>query len=83
MDRTPNAMVVTNMKELCEYVKQKRRSRKLQHIETIKIYGACRGMGNRRYKLPQKSSFPQQHKHTCNKMWRGNNEKYDLKTLKL
>ena len=40
-------------------------------------------MGNKRYKLPQKSSFPQQHKHTCNKMWRGNNEKYDLKTLKL
>ena len=76
-------MAITNMKELCEYVKQKRKARKLQHIETIKIYGACRGMGNKRYKLPQKSSFPQQHKHTCNKMWRGNNEKYDLKTLKL
>ena len=77
------ATSVTNMKELCEYVKQKRRSRRLQHLEAIKIYGACRGMGNKRYKLPQKSSFPQQHKHTCNKMWRGNNEKYDLKTLKL
>ena len=51
--------------------------------ETIKIYGACRGMGNRRYKIPQKSSFPQQRKYTCSKMWRGNNEKYDLKTLKL
>ncbi len=77
------ATSVTNMKELCEYVKQKRRSRKLQHLETIKIYGACRGMGNKRYKIPQKSSFPQQRKYTCSKMWRGNNEKYDLKTLKL
>ena len=63
-------MVVTNMKELCEYVKQKRRSRKLQHIETIKIYGACRGMGNRRYKLPQKSSWPKQYKAAYNKIWR-------------
>ena len=61
-------MVVNNMKELCEYVKQKRRSRKLQHIETIKIYGACRGMGNRRYKLPQKSSFPKQYKAAYNKI---------------
>ena len=77
------ATSVTNMKELCEYAKQKRRSRKLQHLEIIKIYGECKGMGNKRYKLPQKSSFPQQHKHTCNKMWRGNNEKYVLKTLKL
>ena len=63
-------MVVTNMKELCDYVKQKRRSRKLQHIETIKIYGACRGMGNRRYKLPQKSSWPKQYKAAYNKIWR-------------
>ena len=77
------ATSVTNMKELCEYVKQKRRSRNAQHRELIKIYGECKGMGNKHYKLPQKSSFPQQHKHTCNKMWRGNNEKYDLKTLKL
>ena len=63
-------MVVTNMKELCEYVKQKRKSRKLQHIETIKIYGACRGMGNRRYTIPQKSSFPKQYKAAYNKIWR-------------
>ena len=64
------ATSVTNMKELCEYVKQKRRSRKLQHLETIKIYGACRGMGNRRYKIPQKSSFPKQYKAAYNKIWR-------------
>ena len=64
------ATSITNMKELCEYVKQKRRSRKLQHLETIKIYGACRGMGNRRYTIPQKSSFPKQYKAAYNKIWR-------------
>ena len=63
-------MVVTNMKELCEYAKQKRKTRKVQHIELIKIYGECRGMGNKRYKLPQKSSFPKQYKAAYNKIWR-------------
>jgi len=63
-------MVVTNMKELCEYNRQKRLSRKAQHIEIIKIYGECKGMGNRRYKLPQKSSFPKQYKAAFNKIWR-------------
>ena len=63
-------MVVTNMKELCEYAAQKRKTRKAQHIELIKIYGECRGMGNKRYKLPQKSSFPKQYKAAYNKIWR-------------
>ena len=76
-------MVVNNMKELCEYNRQKKLVRKAQHIEIIKIYGECKGMGDKHYKLPQKSSFPQQNKYTYNKMWRGNNEKVDLKTLKL
>jgi len=63
-------MVITNMKELCEYNRQKKLSRKAQHIELIKIYGECKGMGNRRYKLPQKSSFPKQYKAAYNKIWR-------------
>ena len=63
-------MVVTNMKELCEYSKQKKLARKAQHVELIKIYGECKGMGNRRYKLPQKSSFPKQYKAAYNKIWR-------------
>ncbi len=63
-------MVVTNMKELCEYNKQKKLARKAQHIEIIKIYGECKGMGNKRYKLPQKSSFPKQYKAAYNKIWR-------------
>ena len=54
-------MVVTNMKELCEYIAKKRKTRSAKHRELIKIYGECKGMGNRRYKLPQKSSFPKQY----------------------
>jgi len=63
-------MVVTNMKELCEYSRQKKLARKHKHIELIKIYGECKGMGNKRYKLPQKSSFPKQYKAAYNKIWR-------------
>ena len=58
------------MKELCEYNMQKRKARSAQHQELIKIYGECKGMGNRRYKLPQKSSFPKQYKAAYNKIWR-------------
>ena len=45
------------MKELCQYVENKKKARKHNHIEILKIYGECRGMGNRRYKLPQKKVF--------------------------
>ena len=51
------ATSVTNMKELCEYFTQKRKTRAAQHRELVKIYGECKGMGNRRYKLPQKKVF--------------------------
>ena len=64
------ATSVTNMKELCEYVKNKHKARNAQHQKILKIYGECRGMGNRRYKLPQKSSFPKQYKAAYNKIWR-------------
>ena len=66
-------MVVTNMKELCEYVTQKRKARAAQHTEIIKIYGECKGMGNKKYKLPQKSSFPKQYKAAYNKINYENN----------
>ena len=58
------------MKELCEYNRQKKLARKHHHQEMIKIYGECKGMGNRRYKLQQKSSFPKQYKAAYNKIWR-------------
>ena len=58
------------MKELCEYSRQKKLARKHQHLEAIRIYGECKGMGNKRYKLQQKSSFPKQYKAAYNKIWR-------------
>ena len=58
------------MKELCEYQSQKRKIRAAQHKELVKIYGECKGMGNRWYKSPQKSSFPKQYKAAYNKIWR-------------
>ena len=63
-------MVVTNMKELCEYNRQKKLARKAQHVEIIKIYGECKSMGDKRYTIPQKSSFPKQYKAAFNKIWR-------------
>ena len=58
------------LNEIDEYVKNKHKARNAQHQEILKIYGECRGMGNRRYKLPQKSSFPKQYKAAYNKIWR-------------
>jgi len=63
-------MVITNMKELCEYSRQKKLARKHHHQEMIKIYGECKGMGNRWYKSPQKSTFPKQYKAAYNKIWK-------------
>ena len=63
-------MGITTMKELCEYNRQKKLTRKHHHQEMIKIYGECKGMGNRWYKSPQKSTFPKQYKAAYNKIWR-------------
>ncbi len=58
------------MKELCAYAKAKKRERAHKHYEMAKIYGPCKGMGQKWYKLPQKSSYPKQHKAAYNKIWR-------------
>jgi len=74
------------MKQLCEYALSKRKARKHQHKAAITINGSCSGLTNREYryvKHGQKKSFPKQYKAAYNKIWRGNNEKYDLKTFKL
>ena len=49
--------VPSNMRELLQYVEDKKKQRRFRHIEILKIYGECKGMGNRRYKLPQKKVF--------------------------
>ena len=49
--------VPSNMKELLQWFENKKKARKPHHIEMLKIYGECKGMGNRRYKLHQKKVF--------------------------
>ena len=45
------------MKDLLKYVEEKKKQRAHQHYELAKVYGPCSGMGNRRYKVQQKSTF--------------------------
>ena len=47
----------SNMRELLQWFENKKKARNQHHIEMLKIYGECKGMGNRRYKLPQKKVF--------------------------
>ena len=49
--------VPSNMKVLLQWLENKKKARKPHHIEMLKIYCECKGMGNRRYKLPQKKVF--------------------------
>ena len=60
-------MKVTNMKELLEYVTNKQKKQAHQHYEVAKLHGPCKGMGNRRYKVPQKSTFRKGKSYANNK----------------
>ena len=62
-------MKVNNMKELLEYVANKRKKQAHQHYEVAKIYGSCSGMGNKRYRVQQKSTFTKGKSYTYNKKW--------------
>ncbi len=62
-------MKVTNMKELLEYVSNKQKERSHQHYEIAKLHGPCSGMGNRRYKVNQKSTFRKGKSYAYNKKW--------------
>ena len=63
-------MKVNNMKELLEYVANKQKKRSYGHYEIVKVYGPCKGMGNRRYKVPQKSTFGKYKKYSFNARWK-------------
>jgi len=63
-------MKVTNMKELLEYVSNKQKERSHQHYEVAKVHGPCKGMGNRKYKVPQKSTFSKYKKYSFNARWK-------------
>ena len=62
-------MKVNTMKELLEYVANKRKKQAHQHYEVAKIYGSCSGMGNKRYKINQKSTFTKGKSYAYNKKW--------------
>jgi len=60
---------VNNMKELLEYVANKQKKQTHDHYEIVKVHGPCKGMGNRRYKVPQKSTFRKGKSYAYNKIW--------------
>ena len=62
-------MKVSNMKELLKYVEEKKRKQTHDHYEMAKVHGKCKGMGNRRYKVPQKSTFRKGKSFAYNKRW--------------
>ena len=72
-------MKVNNMKDLLKYVEEKKRKQAHDHYEMAKVYGKCKGMGNRRYKLPQKSTFSKFKKYSYTARWND----YKLNTNKL
>ena len=61
--------VCKSMKELIAYTKMKRKQRKHNHTEILKVYGECKGMGNRRYKVPQRNTFRKGKSYAYNKKW--------------
>ena len=70
-------MKVNNMKELLKYVENKKKQRRHKHIEILKIYGECKGMGNRRYKVDGKKSYTKGKQYSYNGRW---NDHYRLNT---
>lgn len=75
----------SNMQELKQYVANKRKQRSFQHYQINKVHGECQPFTDREYKkvkLYGKSSYSKCKKFTHNAMWRGNNEKFDLKQIK-
>ena len=62
-------MKVTNMKDLLKYVEEKKRKQAHDHYEMAKVFGECKGMGNRRYKVSQKSTFAKYKKYSYTVRW--------------
>ena len=63
-------MKVNNMKELLEYVANKQKKQSHDHYEMAKVHGPCSGMGNRRYKVPQRSNYRKGKSFAYNGRWK-------------
>ena len=72
--------VCKSMKELIAYNKMKRKQRAHKHVELLKIYGECRGMGNKRYKVESKKNYTKGKQFSYNGRW---NDHYRLNTNKV
>ena len=69
--------VCKSMKELIAYTKMKRKQRKHNHTEILKVYGECRGMGGRRYKVEGKKTYSKGKQYAYTNRW---NDRYKLNT---
>ena len=79
-------MVVTNMKELCNYSLQQKKLRAAEHRRKHAHEGMCSGLSSAEYnrvKHSQKSTFSKARKFTHNRMWRDNTKKFTIEQLKL
>ncbi len=79
-------MVVTNMKELCNYSLQQKKLRAAEHRRKHSHDGMCSGLSSAEYnrvKHSQKSTFSKARKFTHNRMWRDNTKKFTVEQLKL
>jgi hypothetical protein len=79
-------MVVTNMKELCNYSLQQKKLRAAEHRRKHAHEGMCSGLSDAEYnrvQIRQKSNFSKARKFTHNRMWRDNTKKFTVEQLKL
>ena len=75
-------MVVTNMKELCNYSKQQKKLRAAEHRRKHNHDGQSSGLTDKEYnrvQSSQKSTFAKARRFTHNRMWNYTNSK--IKTL--
>ena len=79
-------MVVTNMKELCNYSLLQKKLRAAEHRRKHAHEGMCSGLSDAEYnrvQIRQKSTFSKARKFTHNRMWRDNTKKFTVEQLKL
>jgi len=79
-------MVVTNMKELCEYSIQQKKLRARGHRLKHEHSGQCSGLTDKEYKRvrsSQKSTFTKSRKFTHNRLWQETHKKFDTKQLNI
>ena len=79
-------MLVSNMKELCEYSIQQKKLRAAEHRRKHNHDGQCSGLTDKEYnrvQTSQKSTFAKARKFTHNRMWRETTKKFTVEQLKL